>query len=41
MSVFAHWPNRITALRFLGAFVLFGLLTAIGDSDPGEQRTLL
>ena len=31
MSVFSHWPNRITALRFIGAFVLFGLLTAIGD----------
>ena len=31
MSVFSHWPNRITALRFLGAFVLFGLLTVIGD----------
>jgi len=31
VSVFSHWPNRITALRFIGAFVLFGLLTAIGD----------
>ena len=21
-GVFAHWPNRITAMRFVGAFVL-------------------
>jgi CDP-diacylglycerol---glycerol-3-phosphate 3-phosphatidyltransferase len=26
--VFAHWPNRVTALRFLGALVLFALLAA-------------
>jgi CDP-diacylglycerol--glycerol-3-phosphate 3-phosphatidyltransferase len=26
--VFAHWPNRITALRFLGALALFVLLAA-------------
>jgi len=37
VSVFSHWPNRITALRFLGAFVLFGLLTVIGDEGyPGD-----
>ena len=41
MSVFSHWPNRITALRFLGAFVLFGLLTAIGDEGPNGKRTLI
>lgn len=26
MGVFQHWPNRITALRFLGALVLFAVL---------------
>ena len=41
MSVFEHWPNRITALRFIGAFVLFGLLTVIGDGGPDEQKTLI
>jgi len=41
VSVFSHWPNRITALRFLGAFVLFGLLTAIGDEGPNGKRTLI
>jgi CDP-diacylglycerol--glycerol-3-phosphate 3-phosphatidyltransferase len=41
MSVFEHWPNRITAMRFLGAFVLFGLLTAIGDAGPDGQRGLV
>ena len=41
MSVFSHWPNRITALRFLGAFLLFGLLTVIGDEGPQGQMTLI
>jgi CDP-diacylglycerol--glycerol-3-phosphate 3-phosphatidyltransferase len=41
MRVFAHWPNRITALRFLGSFVLFGLLSLIGDGDPQEERGLI
>ena len=41
MSVFAHWPNRITALRFIGAFVLFGFLTVIGDSGPTEKMSLI
>lgn len=26
-GIFAHWPNRITALRFIGAFVLFVMLS--------------
>jgi CDP-diacylglycerol--glycerol-3-phosphate 3-phosphatidyltransferase len=26
-GVFAHWPNRITAMRFVGAAVLFALLS--------------
>lgn len=35
-GVFAHWPNRITALRFLGAAGLFVLLALEGDV-PVEQ----
>ncbi len=31
-GVFAHWPNRITALRFFGATVLFVLLALQGDA---------
>lgn len=31
-GVFAHWPNRITALRFVGALVLFGVLALYGES---------
>jgi CDP-diacylglycerol--glycerol-3-phosphate 3-phosphatidyltransferase len=37
-GVFAHWPNRITLLRFLGSLVLFGLLSVVGDEldrSPG------
>jgi CDP-diacylglycerol--glycerol-3-phosphate 3-phosphatidyltransferase len=30
-GVFAHWPNRITLLRFLGSLVLFALLSVVGD----------
>ena len=41
MSVFSHWPNRITALRFLGAFFLFGLLMVIGDEGPSGKMTLI
>jgi CDP-diacylglycerol--glycerol-3-phosphate 3-phosphatidyltransferase len=33
-GIFAHWPNRITALRFIGALVLFFILSVWGDSDP-------
>lgn len=28
-GVFAHWPNRITAIRFFGALVLFGVLETL------------
>jgi CDP-diacylglycerol--glycerol-3-phosphate 3-phosphatidyltransferase len=41
MSVFSHWPNRITALRFLGAIFLFGLLTLVGDEGPNGKMTLI
>ncbi len=31
MGVFTHWPNRITAIRFAGAILLFLLLALVGD----------
>jgi len=34
MGVFSHWPNRITALRFVGAVVLFAILALAGDPAP-------
>jgi CDP-diacylglycerol--glycerol-3-phosphate 3-phosphatidyltransferase len=30
-GVFAHWPNRITLMRFLGSLVLFLILELVGD----------
>jgi len=30
-GIFAHWPNRITALRFVGSLVLFFVLTMWGE----------
>jgi CDP-diacylglycerol--glycerol-3-phosphate 3-phosphatidyltransferase len=30
-GVFAHWPNRITLLRFLGSLVLFLIFELVGD----------
>lgn len=30
-GVFAHWPNRITAIRFVGALALFAALAATGE----------
>lgn len=33
-GVFAHWPNRITALRFAGAAALFVVLARYGDFEP-------
>ena len=41
MSVFEHWPNRITALRFIGAFVLFALLSVVGEGDPRQNMGLI
>lgn len=36
-GVFAHWPNRITAIRFVGALVLFILFTLWGEgAGPTE-----
>lgn len=39
-GIFAHWPNRITALRFLGALVLFAIFALYGDLQPEEARTI-
>ena len=33
-GIFAHWPNRITMLRFVGSLVLFFVLSVWGESDP-------
>ncbi|MBM3989128.1 MAG: CDP-diacylglycerol--glycerol-3-phosphate 3-phosphatidyltransferase [Planctomycetes bacterium] len=35
-GVFAHWPNRITAIRFAGAVALFVLLARVGDATAEE-----
>jgi CDP-diacylglycerol--glycerol-3-phosphate 3-phosphatidyltransferase len=37
-GVFAHWPNRITALRFLGALALFTLFALWGEATAAEVR---
>lgn len=38
MGVFAHWPNRITALRFLGALALFAIFAWQGNQGEEEIR---
>jgi CDP-diacylglycerol--glycerol-3-phosphate 3-phosphatidyltransferase len=38
-GVFAHWPNRITAIRFVGALVLFVLLEVFGRGVGAGERT--
>ena len=40
-AVFAHWPNRITGLRFLGALVLFVLLALVGEEPAGKRGLVL
>lgn len=35
-GVFAHWPNRITMIRFVGALVLFGIFAIWGDVEVSE-----
>lgn len=37
MGIFRYWPNRITALRFVGALVLFGIL-AVAPDQPGVRN---
>lgn len=44
MGVFQHWPNRITALRFLGSLALFVIFALHGQrtgSEIGNDRSLL
>ena len=39
-GIFAHWPNRITAVRFVGSLVLFVLFAVQGeDIAPGPTLT--
>lgn len=33
MAIFEHWPNRITAMRFVGAMALFAIFAVYGDRD--------
>lgn len=40
-AVFAHWPNRITALRFLGSLVLFVVLSLWGEEGAGREQATL
>lgn len=43
-GVFRHWPNRITAMRFVGSLLLFGLLqvvAAVGPEDIASHRGVL
>ena len=43
-GIFRYWPNRITAMRGVGAAVLFVLFTFYGDFGPEEvvpQRGML
>jgi len=35
-GVFAHWPNRITAIRFVGSLVLFTIFAIWGDLTAEE-----
>jgi len=41
MGIFRHWPNRITALRLVGAGALFVLLSLVADRDPAEVRGVI
>jgi CDP-diacylglycerol---glycerol-3-phosphate 3-phosphatidyltransferase len=38
-GIFAHWPNRITALRFLGSLVLFAIFSAMDEPPEAERLT--
>ncbi|MFT7668289.1 MAG: CDP-diacylglycerol--glycerol-3-phosphate 3-phosphatidyltransferase [Planctomycetota bacterium] len=39
-GIFAHWPNRITAMRFGGASILFLIFSLSGDLDLGDHFEL-
>lgn len=36
-GIFAHWPNRITAVRFAGSLVLFVLFASLGEGVLGAE----
>ncbi len=36
-GVFAHWPNRITMIRFVGALVLFAIFAVWGDVERADM----
>jgi CDP-diacylglycerol---glycerol-3-phosphate 3-phosphatidyltransferase len=38
VGVFTYWPNRITAMRFVGALVLFGIFALFGESSDVTGR---
>lgn len=43
-GIFAHWPNRITAARFIGAAALFVVLAQFTDADNAQiarERSLV
>ena len=40
-GVFQHWPNRITAIRFIGALVLFTLLALIEAQALAQSQALI
>ena len=35
-GIFAHWPNRITLVRFLGSLLLFTILSIWGEARPED-----
>jgi CDP-diacylglycerol---glycerol-3-phosphate 3-phosphatidyltransferase len=35
-GVFAHWPNRITMIRFVGSLVLFAIFAIWGDVEASS-----
>lgn len=41
IGIFAHWPNRITALRFVGAIALFVIFASMGSGSLDEPFSLL
>ena len=40
-GIFRHWPNRITAMRFVGALVLFVVFALVGERPAAEIRPQL
>lgn len=40
-GIFAHWPNRITLMRFVGSLILFLILSVWGERAPTEAPGFL